>query len=743
MLLSLAVSYNRTRADSTLPVEHITRIAIDDTRGVAFVMNRDKTLSAYDFSKKEFVLSRVMLPGLELQDSATIIISPEGSFIAILSASYSYRGVTIFKISDLLAHKPLAPTAFYTFATKKNGNVNATFSQDGKTIFFVYADTFAFLSAEESKKQEITLNGILSRVVSIDSDQVMSINQSDNTIVVFDVAHQSTLRVIRVGSTPKEIIYNEVTKKAYVSHIGSNDVYVIDPRKGTLLTTIPMGGDPTSLTYSKQNGNVFVANNSVGTLSIIDDQNKVKVVDLKSPAYFGSSPLMLSFLEKDNILMIVNALAQKFFIYDPVRSVIIKSGDMLTYPLALSASESLGAFFVLYPEANFISMVDPSGAMTQIPKSSSSAGETYFSRPQSIYIASEVDRLFVTNLDDNVITVINATTLKPIAKIPVNKSPQGGIFLKATKKFYTFSPSDSTISIINTADPSYPVTILKVANQPMGMSANQKTKRIYIANSKNATVTVMDGDTDQVIGTVELPKGSFPLVVNINEDDNKVYVGLYGKDSLAVIDGNTNKLEKLITVGENPVWNRYVSSLGLVLVTSEADRKLVVIDSKTNQITQSIILSGNPYRIFFDERKDYIYINFRKENKVIVLRHKKDSSQLEVFKEDDIPYWGQTDGRPYNMVAVDNEKHLAYFTSARKNQVVVVKDELDNEGIRHPLFYASILATGEVVFAKEAQSEKNISIGTYAYIIGGGLVILLGILYIRFRKKTPSTHPLA
>jgi YVTN family beta-propeller protein len=45
---------------------------------------------------------------------------------------------------------------------------------------------------------------------------------------------------------------------------------------------------------------------------------------------------------------------------------------------------------------------------------------------------------------------------------------------------------------------------LGVGARPLGVAVNPETNRIYVANSGDDTVSVIDGATDTVIATVDL-----------------------------------------------------------------------------------------------------------------------------------------------------------------------------------------------------------------------------------------------
>ena len=81
---------------------------------------------------------------------------------------------------------------------------------------------------------------------------------------------------------------------------------------------------------------------------------------------------------------------------------------------------------------------------------------------------------------------------------------------------------------------------IKVGRNPEDLAVNPKTNKIYVANSGSNSVSVIDGFTDRVERNIIV--GSTPDGVAVNPKTNKIYVANSGSNSVSVINGTTNKI---------------------------------------------------------------------------------------------------------------------------------------------------------------------------------------------------------
>lgn len=89
---------------------------------------------------------------------------------------------------------------------------------------------------------------------------------------------------------------------------------------------------------------------------------------------------------------------------------------------------------------------------------------------------------------------------------------------------------------------------------------------------------MIDGSNDNIIAQINLPDGSFPAGVGVNNITNKIYVTLQGPSQIAVINGNTNAVEKIIQLGIGEAYNLGAGNqkIWAIGVLSRCDKKFAV-----------------------------------------------------------------------------------------------------------------------------------------------------------------------
>jgi YVTN family beta-propeller protein len=71
-----------------------------------------------------------------------------------------------------------------------------------------------------------------------------------------------------------------------------------------------------------------------------------------------------------------------------------------------------------------------------------------------------------------------------------------------------------------------------VGQQPVAVAVNATTNKIYVANNRDNTVTVINGATN---ATTTVPVGQQPVAVAVNEATNNIYVANSENDTVTVI----------------------------------------------------------------------------------------------------------------------------------------------------------------------------------------------------------------
>ena len=159
--------------------------------------------------------------------------------------------------------------------------------------------------------------------------------------------------------------------------------------------------------------------------------------------------------------------------------------------------------------------------------------------------------------------------------VTVGGNPIGVAVDNATHTVYVANNADNTVSVINAATCNarhtagcgqHPPTV-KVGAAPIGDAVDQRTNTVYVVNTGDNTVSVIDGRTCNATvtsgcGTVQtIPVGSGPNVDAVNEKTDTIYVANFGSNTVSAIDGATcnsmvtsgcGKTPPVVHVGSGP-----------------------------------------------------------------------------------------------------------------------------------------------------------------------------------------------
>jgi YVTN family beta-propeller protein len=84
----------------------------------------------------------------------------------------------------------------------------------------------------------------------------------------------------------------------------------------------------------------------------------------------------------------------------------------------------------------------------------------------------------------------------------------------------------------------------------MGVIASPDGKRVYVANGRGGTLSVIEASTNAVTATV--PVGQRPWGIDLTSDGTKLYTANGPSNDVSVVDAQTLKVIKKIPAGKIP-----------------------------------------------------------------------------------------------------------------------------------------------------------------------------------------------
>jgi YVTN family beta-propeller protein len=159
--------------------------------------------------------------------------------------------------------------------------------------------------------------------------------------------------------------------------------------------------------------------------------------------------------------------------------------------------------------------------------------------PYGVAVSPDGDTVYVTSRE-NGISIIDAVTNTLTGNIPVfvdtiAVSPDG-------KKLYGVSRDEGTLKSIDIASGTI-LESVEVGPAPHGIAVNNEGTRIYVSSLDDGTVRVIDALSLGVIATVAVTDPGDPVWdVEVSPCGSKIYAVSAGSCKLTVIDGQTNSV---------------------------------------------------------------------------------------------------------------------------------------------------------------------------------------------------------
>jgi len=374
-------------------------------------------------------------------------------------------------------------------------------------------------------------------------------------------------------------------KRVYVTNQSGGTVSVIDTdsSSGTynqVIDTIAVGSGPIGVTVSPDGASLYVANQNSSTVSVIDiNPSSVtynQVVDtITLDGYYGDPdqrPFAVAvssdgsrsrlYVTNNDVydqrgMWVIDADPASIYYNNVIYTV--SNDDRYVRPagLAVTPVSADPAVPTRVYRANAAR-----GTVTVIDTSPLQGPDASLSGPYAIAFSpadasGDVRYAYVTSNNSSHVSVIDTKTYAVVAEAEVGSDPTGVAVSKAgPRKGYAYAASydDNTVAVIR---PDFTVEkLIDVGSTPHGVVVSEDGAYVYVANTRDDSVSVIRTSDNTVIATVTSPDLREPYGVTIG--GKFLYVTNSQNDDVAVID-------------INPVSGTVNTVVGTVLTSPQVD----------------------------------------------------------------------------------------------------------------------------------------------------------------------------
>ncbi len=172
--------------------------------------------------------------------------------------------------------------------------------------------------------------------------------------------------------------------------------------------------------------------------------------------------------------------------------------------------------------------------------------------PHGLRMSPDGREIYVANTGDDSVSVIDVTGAKEVARIPVGKAPAQVGFTPDGRRVYVSSTTENSVSVVDTAQRRQ-IAAVPVGRQPIQVFATPDGRFVYTANegakeNPDNTASVIDTATNKVIATIVTGRGAHGAVVS--DDGSRAFIANTVDGTVSVIDTATRQVTRSIKVRE-------------------------------------------------------------------------------------------------------------------------------------------------------------------------------------------------
>ncbi len=321
---------------------------------------------------------------------------------------------------------------------------------------------------------------------------------------------------------------------------------------GTVSTSVNVGAVPNGIAFDPTNGNLYVANFSPGTVSVINGSTNsiVETVNLNYPV----SPWDVGF--------------------DPYN----------------------GNIYVGDTRSGSVSVIsgDNNSVLANVAVGDDMLSGDHDDRPNGVVFDPYNDFMYVAMYGSGFLAEINSDTNALVANAPANYSPYvnrgawGLAYDLLNCNLYSTNELADTLIVVSGVTNAF-VTSINVGHSPNGVVVDDfpgpSHGNVFVTNYAANTVSVINGSSDLVINTINV--GQNPDGIALDPRTGELYVSNFGDGTVSVIDGVTDSVVDTIKVGSGASGIAYDAWNGNMYVTNSNVGTVSVISTGQDSYSTS------------------------------------------------------------------------------------------------------------------------------------------------------------
>jgi len=251
-----------------------------------------------------------------------------------------------------------------------------------------------------------------------DKEIVYLTNSYDDSIMKIDIENEKLLKYLKVGKNPTCI--RKFNGKIYIANSDSNAISIVDEENFTLIENISVGEKPTDIEIDEKNLKILIANGNCFNISILD-LNKESI----SSIFLNNYPIKI--LIEGKAIFILSYKNNGMSNYSNLSIIDVETYKQIN---SIDIKGIFGSFVKIKGKLVFYLTNIEDGCVYRMHLDKSiKISKIYLGGMPNNIIYDGSNKIYVSNIINNDLTVINSQLNKVIDNFKVGKEPNGIILL--------------------------------------------------------------------------------------------------------------------------------------------------------------------------------------------------------------------------------------------------------------------------------------------------------------------------
>ena len=271
-------------------------------------------------------------------------------------------------------------------------------------------------------------------------------------------------------------------------------------------------------------------------------------------------------------------------------------------------------------------------------------------------------RLYISH--ETIVQVVDVNEKKVVGTISDTKGVHGIALARDINKGFISNGKDTSVTVFDLKTLQVITTVKVTGNNPDAILYDPFSHMVFTFNGRSSNSTVIDANSNTVIGTIILPgKPEF----SVTDGNGRVYVNIEDKSQLCLINPMTLTVEKTWSVapGEEPS-GLAIDIENKRLFTVCGNKLMIVIDAENGKVVSKLAIGDRVDGVSFDPILKRVYSSNGEGTMTIVQQVNKDSYKaVENFPTQ----------KGAKTIALNSKTHRLYLSTAEFEATPAVTKE--------------------------------------------------------------------